>query len=118
MSHPKHERDGATIRLATYGTLVPGEVNAHQLQALSGQWLKGTVRGHLIEEGWGADHGCPAMTPDPNGPTIEVHVFESHDLPAHWSRLDAFEGDEYQRVSIQVTMDKGDVEASIYALRT
>ncbi|MEO1040770.1 MAG: gamma-glutamylcyclotransferase family protein [Pseudomonadota bacterium] len=117
MSDPDDKAEGAAIRLATYGTLVPGRVNAHQLEALSGHWSKGVVHGHLIEEGWGADHGCPAMTPDPDGPAIDVHIFESRDLPQHWARLDAFEGDEYARVPITVLTKDGEIKASIYALK-
>ena len=104
----------ADIRLATYGTLIPGEVNHHQLGELKGTWTTGTVRGRLFEEGWGADLGCPGMVPDPEGQEIAVHVFESPDLPDHWARLDAFEGAEYRREPIQVMTDAGAIEASIY----
>ena len=82
----------AETRLATYGTLAPGRVNNHQLADLSGRWLQGTVRGRLVEAGWGADLGYPGLILDPSGPPVEVYVFESPDLPGHWPRLDAFEG--------------------------
>ena len=104
----------AETRLATYGTLIPGEVNHHQLEALRGTWSKGTVRGHLHAKGWGSDLGCPGMVPDPDGAEIAVHIFESQDLPAHWERLDLFEGSEYRREPSQAMTDDGAIEASIY----
>jgi len=106
----------ADIRLATYGTLAPGEVNHHQMDGMAGRWTKERVRGVLHHEGWGADHGCPGMTPDPSGEWIDVHIFESSDLPAHWDRLDQFEGAEYQRTEITADIDGRDAPVSIYAL--
>ena len=103
-------------RLATYGTLAPGEVNEGQLSDLSGEWTTGFVKGKLINEGWGAAHGCPGMIAVRNGDLIKVHIFQSLDLPEHWDRLDAFEGDGYRRIPIMVTRDQGDVEAYIYEL--
>ena len=43
-------------------------------------------------------------------------MFESEDLPAHWPRLDAFEGDEYRRIRVRVITGEGEVEGFIYAL--
>ena len=105
---------GALTRLATYGTLAPGRPNHHQLDGLEGRWLKGHVDGVLIEAGWGASLGYPALVFDPAGSAIGVDVFESVDLPAHWARLDAFEGPGYERVMITVHLPSGDVEAYIY----
>jgi gamma-glutamylcyclotransferase (GGCT)/AIG2-like uncharacterized protein YtfP len=108
--------DGALERLATYGTLAPGRPNHHQLDGLEGRWLKGHVAGTLVDAGWGASLGYPALVLDPAGAEIAVDVFESVDLPAHWARLDAFEGSGYDRVVTTVHMHKGDVDASIYVL--
>ena len=104
-------------RLATYGTLAPGRPNHHQLDGLDGRWFEGIVHGTLIDAGWGAGLGYPALILDPHGTAIDVHVFESSDLPAHWSRLDRFEGPGYQRVATTVHTPTGDVQASIYVLR-
>ena len=109
-------RVSAETVLATYGTLIPGQVNHHQLQGLKGYWTTGTVRGRLFEEGWGAAHNCPGMVPDPQGQEIPVHLFHSDDLPQHWARLDTFEGAEYRREAITVATSNGPVEASIYRL--
>ena len=106
----------ADTRLATYGTLAPGRVNNDQLADLKGCWRQGTVRGRLVEAGWGAELGYPGLILDPSGPVIDVHVFESSDLPAHWLRLDAFEGAGYRRVVTQVCTVDGDLAASIYVI--
>src|SRR6476659_6359700 len=79
-------------RLATYGSLAPGRPNAHQLQSLKGRWISGHVHGTLVEAGWGAALGYPALVLAPTDPAIELHVFESIELPLHWARLDDFEG--------------------------
>lgn len=106
--------DTTDHRLATYGTLAPGRPNAHQLDGLDGSWSEGVVRGHLVERGWGAAMGYPAMILDESGPEIAVQVFHSADLPAHWERLDTFEGDGYARVAVLVTTPAGRVRAFIY----
>src|ERR1700759_3500568 len=69
--------DGAQMRLATYGTLAPGRQNHDQLGDLPGRWLTGYVHGSLVQEGWGAELGSPALIPNPDGPRIDVFVFES-----------------------------------------
>ena len=106
----------AIHRLATYGTLTPGEVNAHQLEDIDGQWTTGTIRATLVEEGWGAQHGCPGCILDPSGDKIDVFIFESPHLPDHWDRLDSFEGDEYQRSVTIAETKTGSLEVSIYQL--
>ena len=106
----------ADSRLATYGTLSPGRVNHHELAGLEGSWRQGSVRGKLIAAGWGASLGYPALVLDPEATPIEVFLFESHDLPDHWRRLDEFEGSGYRRVVTQVRTPDGDVDASIYVL--
>jgi gamma-glutamylcyclotransferase (GGCT)/AIG2-like uncharacterized protein YtfP len=108
--------EAASHRLATYGTLAPGRPNHHQLDGVKGRWSRGHVRGRLTNAGWGASLGYPALILDPDGSAIQVHVFESTDLPAHWSRLDQFEGPGYQRVLTSVHTPLGQVDAFIYAL--
>ena len=104
----------AACRLAVYGTLAPGKPNAHELAALTGTWTPGTVRGRLVEQGWGAAMGFPAIVLDDAASTVTVQLFQSPDLPAHWSRLDAFEGDGYNRVPVRVSTAAGEAWASIY----
>ncbi len=107
----------ADHRLAAYGSLAPGRPNHHQLDGLAGHWSDGHVYGMLRNAGWGAGLGYPALLIDPEGSAIPVQVFESMDLPDHWSRLDDFEGPGYQRVVTTVRTPAGDVAAQIYVLR-
>ena len=106
----------AETRLATYGTLAPGKPNHHQLAALKGRWSRGRVRGKLVEAGWGASLGYPGLVLDPDGAEVDVQLFQSDDLPEHWPRLDAFEGDGYQRVIASVLTVDGEIDAYIYVL--
>ncbi|QNQ11355.1 gamma-glutamylcyclotransferase family protein [Sphingomonas alpina] len=101
-------------RLATYGTLAPGRPNHHQLSHLEGDWRVGKVKGTMVQKGWGAALGYPALVLADDGDDIDVQLFVSPDLPAHWERLDAFEGSEYRRVQVRVETAKGLLEAWIY----
>lgn len=74
------------------------------------------MRGRLHEAGWGAAMGYPGIVLDPDAPEVAVQVFTSDNLPAHWARLDAFEGEGYTRVWVEVTTADGILEASIYVL--
>lgn len=109
--------DGAATRLATYGTLAPGRVNHHQLADLRGDWSQGTVRGSLVEDGWGAEFGYPGLVLDATRDAVDVHIFESTDLPDHWDRLDAFEGPGYDRVIASAATSAGELAVSIYVLK-
>lgn len=99
--------------LAVYGTLAPGRSNHHQLEGLAGSWLEGTVRGRVFQEAW---CGYPGIVLDAEGPLVNVFLFQSQDLPEHWERLDAFEGEGYRRVVTQVSRDGAVFDAYIYEL--
>ena len=103
-------------RLAVYGTLAPARVNHHQISALAGVWQRGTVRGRLFPSGWGAAVGFPELVLDASGPVVDVHLFESAELPAHWKRLDEFEGTGYKRAVTTVRTEGGERSAWIYVL--
>ncbi|MCP4185271.1 MAG: gamma-glutamylcyclotransferase [Hyphomicrobiales bacterium] len=111
-----NNENSADTRLATYGTLAPGRVNHDQLAGLNGVWRQGTVRGKLVEEGWGADLGYPGLLLDPSGEIVDVFIFESLDLPHHWSHLDKLEGAGYLRVVTQVRVENCYLDASIYVI--
>lgn len=108
--------EGIETRLAVYGSLAPGKENHGQLDGLSGTWQPGTVRGHLHAEGWGATMGYTALRLDPEASEVPVLVFESADLPAHWARLDDFEGEDYRREPCTVATAQGPVTACVYAV--
>ncbi len=103
---------GCSRRLAVYGTLAPGRENHHELSDCAGDWSIGVVHGHL------ALHAYPLLTPDPAGPAVAVAVLVGDDLRDHWPRLDAFEGDDYVRVLVEVRRpDDPSTVANLYASR-
>ena len=101
-------------RLAVYGTLRPGGSNEHILANLPGQWVVGTVRGELMDEGWGALQAHPGIRLSPKAGRVPVHVFCSHALPGQWAMLDEFEGSEYRRSAVMIRSAGGDFTAQIY----
>ena len=107
----------AETRLAVYGSLAPGEENHDQLAGLSGVWRRGVVRGRVFRLEEGEAMGYLALELDPEGPLVVVQVFESAELPAHWMRLDTFEGRCYCRVIAPVETEAGVIDACIYHLR-
>lgn len=105
-------------RLAVYGSLAPGERNHWVLGELAGEWTRGSVHGILHPDGWGATEGFPGMQWVPSADAMSVLLFSSTELPRHWARIDAFEGDDYRRILIPVGLDGGDrVVANIYEVR-
>jgi len=103
-------------RLAVYGSLQPGGTNERILGELPGIWTVGTVRGELMQEGWGALQGYPGIRLSPDAPRVPVHVFCSHQLPARWAMLDEFEGPEYRRSTVIFRSAAGDFSAQIYEI--
>lgn len=112
-------RLGADRRLAVYGSLAPGRSNHHQLQDLRGEWHSGlSVTGDLIDRGWAAGIGYPALRWSRTGPPVTVELFVSGDLPLHWARLDEFEGADYLRIVVPVHSAATRVTvANLYAAR-
>ena len=83
---------------------------------LCGSWTRGTVRGQLLPNGWGAALGYPALILDERAEPVDAYLLESADLPGHWARLDAFEGEGYRRVVAAITIGGQSVLANIYVL--
>jgi gamma-glutamylcyclotransferase (GGCT)/AIG2-like uncharacterized protein YtfP len=92
---------GCCQRLAVYGTLAPGEANADQLADCPGTWSQGMVTGRRAQR----EH--PVLTFDASAGAVPVLVLHSEVLPAHWARLDAFEGDDYHRILVPVARSHG-----------
>ena len=80
-----------TDRLFVYGTLAPGRPSQHVLAGVPGTWEPATVRGTLLQEGWGAAVGYPGIVLDEIGDRVRGFIFSSEELAAHWARLDEFE---------------------------
>jgi len=105
-------------RLFVYGSLRPGGRNQHALAGIEGSWQRGWVRGRLLEGGWGAAMGYPAIRLDDSAEAVPGDVLTSSRLDEHWDRLDEFEGDEYRRVLATVRLqDEATVQAFVYVLR-
>ena len=104
-------------RLFVYGTLAPGKENHHVLEEIPGNWESATLRGRLLDEGWGSKMGSPGIVPSEDGEEVKGYVFSSDRLSEHWSMLDQFEGDGYIRRPVEVTKQGGEkIQAYVYAL--
>jgi predicted metal-dependent HD superfamily phosphohydrolase/gamma-glutamylcyclotransferase (GGCT)/AIG2-like uncharacterized protein YtfP len=107
----------ACTRLAVYGSLGPGRENEHVMTAIGGVWRDGyAMPGVRQDKGWGAAMGYPGVVWKTGPAVVDVSVFESETLQNHWAELDAFEGEEYARLYVEL---KGPAPefAFIYALR-
>ena len=93
--------------LIVYGSLGPGGPNHDQMDGLEGEWREGWVTGTLLDQGWGAHLGYPVLRWDPAGQRVPAYLFTSADLPAHWNRLDTFEGEAYERLLVPFQGDDG-----------
>lgn len=104
-------------RLFVYGTLAPGEPNDHVLESLPGTWEPAAVKGRLVQYGWAAEMGFPALVLSDDGPAIEGLLFSSDALPEYWAQLDEFEGPAYERVLARVRRrDGGIVTAYVFVV--
>ena len=104
-------------RLFVYGTLAPGRVNHSVIEHIPGEWRSATLKGKLLDRGWGAKMGCPGIVPCEEGDEVEGFILTSDRLSEHWAMLDDFEGEGYRRVSAIVRIENGQqVESFVYAL--
>lgn len=105
-------------QLFVYGTLAPGRLDEHVLEDVPGHWEPATVRGELVQQGWGAACGFPGIVLDENGPAVDGSVLSSEEVDQHWERLDDFEGEEYVRVLAPTRLSSGEtVQAHVHSLR-
>ncbi len=79
------------------------------LSHIAGSWQKASIRGRLVQEGWGAQSGYPGVIVDASAPTVEGFVLTSDALENEWKRLDEFEGTQYQRVATTAQLEDGRV---------
>ena len=111
---------GGPPRFFAYGTLAPGHPNEHVLDDVPGTWEPATTTGQLVQDGWGAALGYPALIVHEDATDIVSGMLLTSDaLEDRWARLDEFEGDGYERVTIEVTLANGGTEsAQTYVLRS
>ena len=104
-------------RLFVYGTLAPGKPNRGVLESIPGTWEAASLKGKLLDEGWGSELGCPGIVPSDEGEEVEGFLFSSDHLSEQWSMLDEYEGTGYKRVPALVNTESGEyTEAYVYAL--
>jgi len=102
--------------LFVYGTLAPGEANYHLMDGMRGTWQRARVKGRRGQCEWGPYKGYPAFYAEKTDEFVDGQVFSSTDLPDHWDRLDAFEGEAYPRVTIKAVLEDGtEIATQIYA---
>jgi gamma-glutamylcyclotransferase (GGCT)/AIG2-like uncharacterized protein YtfP len=82
------------VQLFVYGTLVPGEPGWHLLAPYVAERYETTVPGRLYDTG----RGYPAAVFGPGTDTVAGWRCALHDPPL--DDLDAFEGEEYERVTV------------------
>lgn len=105
-------------RLFVYGSLQPDGPNEHVLSRLTGSWRAASVRGRLVQDGWGSALGFPGLVLDDSAAAVPGSLLSSEELASKWAELDAFEGEEYERVTAEVKLDSGEsVVAQLYVLR-
>ena len=104
-------------RLAVYGSLRPGERNAHILAPLAGHWSRGAVRGKLRPILSGYARGYTGLVLAADGDEVPVDLLSSRGLPAFWAELDAFEGPEFIRTIAEVRVAGTTIAASLYEWR-
>ena len=102
-----------------YGTLAPNKPNHSKVEDIKGTWLKGTVKGKLANEGWGAELGYfgfkHAYLDKPED--IAAYILFSDELVDNWSYLDEFEGDGYKRILAKFELENGEMGVgNIYAI--
>ncbi|ORM65388.1 hypothetical protein PRCB_22630 [Pantoea rodasii] len=103
--------------LFVYGTLQPGQSNAHILESIGGEWLAGSVNGVYYARGWGLAADFPGIVLHNDAPPVNGYLFFSARLPDYWPMLDEFEGG-YDRVEVDVTSLEGEkITAWIYQLQ-
>ncbi len=62
--------------------------------------------------------GYTGITLDKDGDKVEGFLFTSDKISEHWSELDEYEGDAYERVLTTVDLQNGStVDAYIYTLK-
>lgn len=105
--------------LIIYGTLAPNKPNHSKIEHIKGKWLKGIVKGRLVNAGWGAELGYFGFkhAPIEEQVHIEAYILFSDELVDNWDHLDAFEGAEYQRVLALFELENREIGVgNIYAL--
>ena len=105
-------------QLFVYGTLCPNRENAHILGRIGGDWQKASVHGTIHILDWGPDKGLPAIILNDKDSLVEGYLFSTEKLAENWQMLDDFEGFQYERVVVDVSVDSGEkIQAWTYVMK-
>ncbi len=105
-------------RLFVYGTLCPNRENAHILAGIGGDWEKASIHGTIHILDWGPDKGLPAIVLNQQDTEVDGFLFSTDKLEQQWQMLDDFEGFQYERVVVDVSVDSGEkIQAWTYVMK-
>ena len=105
-------------QLFVYGTLCPNRENAHILGGIGGDWEKASIHGTIHILDWGPDKGLPAIILNDKDSLVEGYLFSTEKLAENWQMLDDFEGFQYERVVVDVSVDSGEkIQAWTYVMK-
>lgn len=108
---------GPEQRLFVYGTLAPGQANAHILERVEGNWRRAQVRARLYPPGTPPIIDYPVIIADESADWIDGWLLESSELAALWPSLDRFETEAYRRERVAVRCGDDELlEATTYTL--
>lgn len=103
--------DVASSRLAVYGTLGTENANHHLIADLGPPLATGTVNGSLATQ-----NGAPVLSWSNDHDETPVEIFESALLTdKRWLEIDQFEGVNYRRILVPVTVAGSHLVANVYA---
>ncbi|MBU3003724.1 hypothetical protein [Paraglaciecola arctica] len=70
------------MNLFIYGTLALGKPNEHLLQDLKGTWMNSSIKGVLVQSGWGPISAFQVLF-DSKGDQVHGLIFCSEELEQH-----------------------------------
>lgn len=101
--------DKPSQKLVVYGMLAPGAPGEYVLKNMEGTWQRCKIVGKItVREDLKYFRSYPGTN------EIDCYLFSSDHLPERWSSLDAFEGNNYNRVLIPTKIADRWVVANVY----
>ncbi len=103
--------------LFLYGSLMPGESANGVFGKIDARFVKAHIQARYSADGWGHTEGYPAVILDEKAGKVEGFLVLSNELDKLFGELDAYEGEQYQRVGYHATTEDGKLIAcQVYEL--
>jgi len=103
--------------LFVYGTLAPNEPNHYLLENIQGDWQEAILEGWQRDNQFEIETGYPGIKPAAQSSLVKGHVLSGYFSKEDWSILDDFEGSEYARVLVKVSLANGNTaDAFVYSI--